>query len=209
MAERGRPRAFDRETALRQAMLIFWEQGYEGASLGDLTQAMGINRPSLYAAFGSKEALFREALVLYEKEEGETGRQLLEQTPDTREAISRTLLAKVTAYASPHKPPGCMVMMAAVLGTPENQPVREELCRMRRATQDHFRARLQKGIAEGNLPAGTDIEALAHFYSVVLAGLSLKARDGASRETLERVVDTAMKAWDVLVPPAPALPRGQ
>lgn len=201
MTERGRPRSFDRAAALRRAMEVFWERGYEGTSLGDLTEAMGINKPSLYAAFGCKEALFREAVALYDAVEGAATERALHEEPTARAAVEAMLRANVDAYTDPAKPSGCMIVLAATLGTPENKRVREHLAECRRSALDALRRRMERGVAEGDLPAGTDTAALAAFYTTVLQGLSIQARDGASREALGAIVDCAMAAWDSLTRP--------
>jgi AcrR family transcriptional regulator len=198
MAERGRPRAFDRSAALRRAMEVFWQHGYEGTSLSDLTAAMGINRPSLYAAFGCKEALFREAVDLYEAEEGAEGERLLRECGTAREAIEAILRDKARAYADPDKPAGCMIVLTAAIGGLESDAVREHMAGRRRAGEAALLARLDRAVAEGELPAGTDTRAIAAFYTTVLNGLSIQARDGTSCATLNAVVDCAMAAWDTL-----------
>jgi AcrR family transcriptional regulator len=196
MAERGRPRSFDRNAALRRAMTVFWERGYEGVSLSDLTAAMGINAPSLYAAFGCKEALFREAVALYGANEGSIAERALREKKSAREAVEALLRGNAEAYADPKNPRGCMVVLAATNCTPENEDVRAHLSQCRRDAQKMLRRRLDLGVAAGDLPGGTDAAALAAFYTTVLNGLSIQARDGASRRQLHAIVDVAMAAWD-------------
>jgi AcrR family transcriptional regulator len=203
MATRGRPRSFDREAALRRAMDVFWRRGYEGAAVSDLTKAMGINAPSLYAAFGCKEALFREAVALYNATEGAVTDRALEAAPTARRAIEDMLRLNAAAYVSPRRPPGCMVTLAATIGTPESAAVRQFLAQCRQEAQEAIERRLARGVAEGDLPKRADVAALAAFYYTVLQGLSIQARDGASRETLAGIVDCAMAAWDRLVNPEP------
>ncbi|XXX66056.1 TetR/AcrR family transcriptional regulator [Sorangium sp. So ce128] len=205
MVGRGRPRSFDRDAALRRAMEVFWERGYEGTSLSDLTAAMGINSPSLYAAFGCKEALFREAVALYSEVEGAATNRAMSDEPTARRAVEAMLRGNVEGYATPGKPSGCMIVLAATLGTPENERVRAYLAGCRRAALDALRSRLDRGVAEGDVPAGTDTAALAAFYTTVLQGLSLQARDGASREALQAIVDCAMAAWETLARPRAAV----
>jgi AcrR family transcriptional regulator len=201
MAARGRPRSFDREAVLRRAMEAFWRRGYEGTAVSDLTKAMGINAPSLYAAFGCKEALFREAVALYNATEGAVTDRALEAAPTARRAVEDMLRVNAAAYVNPRRPPGCMVTLAATIGTPESAEVREFLAQCRQEAQDAIERRLARGVTEGDLPRGADITALAAFYYTVLQGLSIQARDGASRGTLAAIVDCAMAAWDRLTKP--------
>ncbi|WP_437655851.1 TetR/AcrR family transcriptional regulator [Sorangium sp. So ce1182] len=205
MAGRGRPRSFDRAAALRRAMEVFWERGYEGTSLSDLTAAMGINSPSLYAAFGCKESLFREAVSLYNEVEGAAVARAMREEPTARRAVEAMLRGNAEAYVSPGKPSGCMIVLAATLGTQESEAVRSHLAEVRRGALVELQRRLDRGVAEGDLPAGTDTAALAAFYTTVLQGLSIQARDGASREALLAVVDCAMAAWDALARPRAAV----
>jgi AcrR family transcriptional regulator len=198
--ERGRPRKFDRDQVLRQAMEVFLDRGYDGASVGDLTAAMGINAPSLYAAFGCKEALFREALDLYVNASGpRTLDQLEKRGVSTRAAVDAMLREAARSFGNGR---GCLVVLGATHRTADNEAVFQDLAERRNETQALIRRRLKQGIADGDVPAATDVGTVAAFYSTVLNGLSLQARDGASRKQLMGVVDCAMKAWDGLVSPA-------
>ena len=195
--ERGRPRKFDRDQALRQAMEVFLERGYDGASVGDLTAAMGINAPSLYAAFGCKEALFREALDLYVNIAGpRTMDALGKRDLSARAAIEGMLREAARRFGEGR---GCLVVLGATHRSADNEAVFHDLAERRGETQESIRRRLKQGIADGDVPASADIGPLAAFYATVLNGLSLQARDGASRKQLMGVVDCAMKAWDGLV----------
>ena len=200
MAGRGRPREFDRDAALHRAMRVFWARGYEGTSISDLTAAMRISSPSLYACFGSKEKLFREAVALYG--EGSATIRALEEQPTARAAVEAMLRDNVDAYLDTANPPGCMIVLAAILGPPETQSVRDFLAECRHASLTDLRRRLDRGIAEGDLAKGVDTAALAAFYTTVLNGLSIAARDGATRATLEAIVTGAMAAWGELAKPA-------
>ncbi|MFI6866718.1 TetR/AcrR family transcriptional regulator [Nocardia sp. NPDC050406] len=195
MAERGRPRAFDRDEALRRAMEVFWEHGFECTSMSDLTGAMGINSPSLYAAFGGKEALFREAIELYGRTDGSLTARALREEPTARASIEAMLRDNALVYTAEDKPHGCMVVLAGSSYTTRNTAIRDFLVEMRKGTTEDIRRRLERGVAEGDLPAETDTAALASFYTTVLYGLSIQARDGASLEELGRSIDTALSAW--------------
>jgi AcrR family transcriptional regulator len=199
-ARKGRPRGFDREAALRRAMEIFWERGYAGTSISELTRAMDINSPSLYAAFGSKEGLFREAVTLYDShEEGSITERALGREATARAAVEAMLRENVELYADPKNPSGCMVVLAANTWTPENEDVRRFLAELRQKVTDLLRKRLEVAVAESEIPPRTDIGAIAAYYNTVLEGLSIQARDGASREEMHAIVDCAMAAWDGLV----------
>ncbi|PRX96786.1 TetR/AcrR family transcriptional regulator [Allonocardiopsis opalescens] len=204
MAARGRPRGFDREAALGQAMCAFWERGYQATSMADLTAAMGINSPSLYAAFGSKEALFREAVELYTRTEGAAPSRALREGPTARASVDGLLRTNALAYTAGDRPAGCMVVLAAVNCTEESAGARDLLAKLRRDDLGALRERLDRGAAEGDLPPGTDTAALARFYNAVLHGMSIQAYDGATRAELLAVVDSAMAAWDWLAPARPA-----
>ena len=201
MTERGRPRGFDRAEALHRAMEVFWEHGYDGTSIGELTAAMGIRPPSLYAAFGSKEALFREAVALYEEQEGEPTLRAMCDAPTAAAGFQALLRANVLAYTDPDKPTGCMIVLAATTYTPSTAGIRDFLAEQRRTATAAVRDRLARGQADGDVPPGADIDALAAYVSAVQFGMSLQARDGASREELSAVVDRAMVAVEHLVRP--------
>jgi AcrR family transcriptional regulator len=201
MTGRGRPRSFDRKAALRRAMNLFWERGYEATSLSDLTTAMGISSPSLYAAFGCKEALFREAAALYSATEAGGVVRLLDGVPSARAAIEALLRISAQRFTRPGKPHGCFMVLAAVNCAADNDAVRRHLAKYRSGVQAAVRRRLQRAIAEGELPAGFDARAAAAFYVTVQNGLSLQARDGVPRARLDEIVDCAMAAWDGLLRP--------
>ncbi|WEX09740.1 TetR/AcrR family transcriptional regulator [Chelativorans sp. AA-79] len=198
MMERGRPRSFDRDAALRRAMEIFWAKGYDGASLADLTKAMGINAPSLYAAFGSKEGLFREAVALYGETEGTEIWTSVTDASSARETFDRFLHASADAFTRPGKPAGCLVVLGALNATDTNEKICRELRDLRTGNIETLRDRLKRAVAEGELPESVDCMAVAAFYVAVQHGMSIQARDGASPEALHSVAASAMAAWDGL-----------
>ncbi|WP_027997378.1 TetR/AcrR family transcriptional regulator [Sinorhizobium arboris] len=198
MSDKGRPRSFDRADALMRAMQVFWEKGYEGASLTALTAAMGINAPSLYAAFGCKEALYLEAMELYSKTFGTEIWTALDTAPTAREAVSRFLLATAEAYSQPDTPHGCLIALGGLHQTAIPKAVCQALTGHRTENVDKLRRRLEAAIAKGELPDRVDAGAVATFYATVQHGMSILARDGGSYEALKNVADGAMAAWNVL-----------
>lgn len=191
---RGRPRSFDKERALDAALRVFWEKGYEGASLADLTEAMGINRPSLYAAFGDKESLFRQVLERYEQ--GPVA-YLLEALQDrtARGAVERMLKGTVAALTRPQSPHGCLYVQGALACGDESSGMRKELATRRSAGEVALRKRLKRAKDEGELPPDAEPADLARFYMAVMHGMSVQASGGASRAALESVAETALRAW--------------
>jgi AcrR family transcriptional regulator len=198
MAERGRPRAFDRADALQKAMLLFWEKGFQGAAMSELTAAMGINAPSLYACFGSKEALYREALALYEAGDGAELGAAIATAPTAREAIAIYLMRSAALFSRPGKPAGCMVVLSVVHAAGTSEEAGRALRDARGEMQGVLEARLRDDIARGELSASCDPAAIASFYITVQQGMSIRARDGATRAELEATAQGAMLAWDGL-----------
>ena len=190
----GRPRNFDRDHALARAMEVFWARGYEGTSLSDLTAAMAIGRPSLYAAFGNKEDLFAEALALYEAVEGSAISRLLAEAPTARAGIAATLRHNARVYVETGRPRGCMIVLSSLVGATECEPVRKLLAARRAAGEEELRLRIVRGQAEGDVSRDVDPGQLAAFITAVLQGMSVKARDGAGRAELDAIVDTALRA---------------
>jgi AcrR family transcriptional regulator len=178
-------------------MEVFWERGYEGASISELTGAMGINSPSLYAAFGSKEVLFRQAVELYAGVEGSATERALGEGATAREAVERMLRENAREYTDPDTPTGCMLVLGATAWT-ENDSVRQYVAEYRREAHEALRQRIVRGIADGDLPPGANAAGIAAFYSTVLEGLSIQARDGATRRQLDAIVDSAMAGWDAV-----------
>ncbi|WP_329100566.1 TetR/AcrR family transcriptional regulator [Micromonospora sp. NBC_01699] len=199
MAGRGRPRTFDRTVALGRAMEVFWQHGYEGASMAELTTAMGIASPSLYAAFGSKEALFREAVAHYNATEGAAPLAALDGGDTARAGIEAMLRHNARTHVDPSRPLGCMVVLAATAGPAGNDEVRRFLAGCRNDDIAGLRTRVERGVVEGDVPPTVDSAMVARFFGAVQQGMSVQARDGASRETLDDIVTCAMAAWDRLV----------
>ncbi|WP_279498190.1 TetR/AcrR family transcriptional regulator [Actinomadura rubrisoli] len=178
-------------------MDLYWERGYEGTSLSDLAQAMGIASASIYACFGSKEELFRKVMMLYGTTSGERPRRALREQPTARAAIHAMLRATADEITRPDTPHYCMLILAAPSGAVENHTVREFLADLRRDMLTINKDRLARGVTDGDLtvpPARLD--AIARYYTTVVQGLSIQARDGATRAELEEVITCAMAAWD-------------
>ena len=193
---RGRPRAFDRDAALTAAMRLFWKKGFSATSISDLTRAMGIGSPSLYAAFGSKEALYAEALGQYQStHEGIVWGRFF--AADTARAAVAAFLQDSAAGLS-QTPDGCMVTLSAV-GAEGHADLGALVAAARNLTLNRIKTRLQEGVAAGEIAETVDVHALARFVQTVQNGMSLLARDGASRAELEAVAETAMLGWDARV----------
>ena len=192
---RGRPRTFDRERALEAAMLVFWRHGYEATSLQDLTTAMQIAPPSLYAAFGDKEQLFLAAVERYRALPGGTGECVLQTTVNGREAIAQMLQATARELTNASHPAGCMLILAALSCSAAAARVQAALASYRRASETAIADRLVRARNDGELPADCDIAGLASFYMTVFEGMSIQARDGASRQRLLAVAAAAVNAW--------------
>jgi AcrR family transcriptional regulator len=199
MAARGRPRTFDPDVALEQATSLFWERGYEGTTLSDLAETMGIASASIYACFGSKADLFRQVMERYGTTYGGPPKQALTEQATARAAVEAMLHATVDQITRPDAPHYCMLILAAPTGAVENHAVREFLANIRRSQFTAIKERLDRGVTDGDLTVPDDVVAvIARYYATMVQGLSVQARDGATREDLEAVITCAMAAWDTL-----------
>jgi len=190
----GRPRAFDLDEALDKALEVFWRKGYEGTSLQDLTEAMGINRPSLYAAFGNKEALFRKAIDRYIEGPACHMKAALAE-PTARAAVERLFRQSIALTADPKRPKGCFMIQGAMACSDEADPVRLALAERRKAGEIALRERFERAIAEGDLPPGSNSTELARFITTVMQGMAVQAAGGATRDELTGIADMALRAW--------------
>jgi AcrR family transcriptional regulator len=197
---RGRPRGFDREAALDQALRVFWAHGFEATSISDLTRVMGISAPSLYAAFGDKKALFLEAADLYQRTHGASVTPALAGAATAREAVAHMLREAAAAYTDPTHPRGCMIITAATNCTPGSADIEAALRDRRNANIRELEGVIGGDVSAGRLPAWTDARVLALFVGATLQGMSQQARDGASREELLSIADTALRAWPAAIP---------
>jgi AcrR family transcriptional regulator len=190
----GRRRQFDPDEALVRALEVFWARGYEGATLAELTEAMGINRPSLYAAFGNKEQLFRKALDYYQAGPQSFMSEALKK-PTARGSVEAIFSGFVEMQRARGKSRGCMIVSGALACGEETEPVRRELVRLRQTAVMLIRERFERAILEGDLPEGTECSTLARFVVMVLNGLAVQAVSGATEKELRQVTALAMRAW--------------
>lgn len=193
-AARGRPREFDPDQALASALRVFWSKGYEGASMSDLTEAMGITKPSLYAAFGNKEALFSQALDLYEREKLAYIGPALE-APTARGVAEKLLRGALDMQTGQGCPGGCLTVIGSVACGDGAESIREQVVARGAGPKQALLRRFEQARAEGDLPAHIDPQGLTAHIVAVMQGLSVQAGAGATREELERLVETSLAMW--------------
>jgi len=182
------------DQALDQALQVFWEKGYAGTSIADLTEAMGVNPPSLYAAFGNKEKLFKKALDRYE----DLRDQILEEAfaaPTAREAMTRLLEGTAERLGDKCSPRGCLMVQGALSGGEECEAVKQDLAFRRAGVEALIRKRLKRAKREGDLPSNVDAAVLARFVATVMHGMAVQAAGGAAPKELRSIVNTALRAW--------------
>jgi len=190
----GRPRAFDIEQALQSALEVFRKNGYEGASLTDLTEAMKINRSSFYATFGSKENLFHQTLDLYMNQGAIQASLSALQEPTAYQVIEKLLHSNANSVVDPNHSPGCLTVKGALTGSAESDPIQQLLINVRVQIEKELTTRLEQAKADGDLPEHTNPAALSRYVATLLAGMSIQAVNGASREELEDMITIALSA---------------
>jgi AcrR family transcriptional regulator len=190
----GRPRAFDAEKALDRALKVFWKKGYEGASLPDLTKAMGINRPSLYAAFGNKEELFRKAMDRYLEGPACHVNEALAE-PTARRVVERLLDGAIAMVTDPKNPRGCFMVQGALACGDDADPLRREMTKRRAALETALRERFERAKSEKDLPVGADAAALARYVTIVTHGMAVQAAGGVGADQLRQAAEIALRAW--------------
>ncbi len=193
--KRGRPRVLDRDIGLDIAARLFWERGYEGTSTADLTRAMGINPPTLYSTFGSKEELYRQALEFSIARENSRRSEILQSDLATLDALRLFLYDIADGDTQPDKPRGCMVSTAVLQHAEENASVARMTAALREASIQTLKTRFDRAVELGELPVETDTDTLARFYGAIIQGMSAQACDGACNVRLKRLIDIALTAW--------------
>jgi AcrR family transcriptional regulator len=189
----GRPRAFAEDAALEAAMRVFWEKGYEGATLTDLTEAMGINRSSVYATFGDKQALFRMAIARYAEGPAAYTREALRQ-PTARAVVEALLRGALELLTDPSHPPGCLSVQGALACGSDAEPIKQAMIEWRRQGESALRKRLQRARREGDLAKNVNPGDLARYISTVLTGLGVQAANGTAKAEMTRLVDLALRS---------------
>jgi AcrR family transcriptional regulator len=190
----GRPREFDWDQALERTLGLFWSRGYEGVSISDLTEALGIARPSLYAAFGDKEHLFRTVLDRYDARTAPFLAGSLGLS--TARAVAEGMLRGAAEFhADPANPPGCLMVHGALVGSPASDPLRREMRERRERLREAIEARFERALSEGDLSEGADPRGLARYLVAVMRGMAVESASGASAGELKEIVDVAMGAW--------------
>jgi AcrR family transcriptional regulator len=190
----GRPREFNVDEALDLALQVFWRKGYEGASMADLTETMGITKPSLYSAFGNKEELFRKALDRYVDGPGGYVQAALAK-PTVRGVVEHLLYESADAVTDPNHPPGCLAVQGALSCGDAAESIKQELMARRANGEQDLRKRFERAIAEGDLPAGSDASDLARYISAILQGMAVQAAGGTSRAQLRKIAEMALRTW--------------
>ncbi|WP_343730750.1 TetR/AcrR family transcriptional regulator [Duganella sp.] len=190
----GRPRTFDADNALEKAMKVFWEKGYEGSSLPELTEAMGMNRPSLYAVFGNKENLFRLALERYGATHDPLFDAALEKST-AREVVEHFLRGNANAQTEEEAPHGCLVINGALACSDDALPIRNSLIERRAAAEVRLRARFERAKQDGDLPADFCASQMARYVMTISNGMAVQAAAGATRQQLQEVVDQVLRGW--------------
>ncbi|MEH3098970.1 TetR/AcrR family transcriptional regulator [Sphingomonas adhaesiva] len=193
-ASKGRPREFCVDRALTAALGVFWAKGYDGASMADLTEAMGITKPSLYAAFGNKEALFHKALDLYEAEKLQYTREALKQ-PTARAVAEHFMRGAIDAQTSNCDPKGCLGVISATACGAEAESIKADVIQRRSSSQAALVERFEQAKREGDLPAHVDVDGLTSYLYAILQGMAVQAGSGATRADLTRIVDTSLSMW--------------
>ncbi|MGY8662365.1 TetR/AcrR family transcriptional regulator [Bradyrhizobium sp. UFLA05-109] len=190
----GRPRTFDVKAALDAAVEVFWRHGYEGSSIGMLIEAMGIGVPSLYAAFGNKDELFRKAVERYDEKYGELFRAALEE-PTARRVFASLIRAAIIQATRPRRPDGCLLVQGALASGPDADSARTVLMQYRHGAETAIRERFERAAREGDLPPAFDPTQLARFVWTVNQGVAVQAAGGATRPELESVWEMATRCW--------------
>jgi AcrR family transcriptional regulator len=192
--QRGRPPAFDHEEALEKALRVFWLRGYEGASMAELTEALGINRPSIYAAFGNKEELFRKALSKYLAGPVAYAAEAVNE-PTSRQVVEKLLARSAELLTSPNNPSGCMIVQGALSCGQGSELIQQELIAHRKGYEDSLRQRFELAQRQGDLPDSVNASQLAKYVATVHQGMSVQATSGASLEDLMAVVEITLRNW--------------